>query len=345
MDKLPVIDLETLRGGCPDNRARIVSGIGHAAREVGFFRISGHGVNPDLVTNVYRLAEAYFALPDHEKRRLYIGGNPTHRGYVPFDERGDYADEFTRNYEAFDIGHEVPADDPDFLAGNRFIGPNVWPDIPGFQETVSAYFARMSEVGLLICGCLEDYLGLGAGSITGNMSKPLSQLRLMHYLRQSAQVDSQSVNMGAHTDYECLTLLHTRHDGLQVMTRDDQWIDVPADPSVYVVNIGDMLEAWSNGILRSTPHRVINQCAERYSLPYFLAANHDTMIAPFPDLVKQRGGARYAPFLAGAHLEQMLKRDFPYLRQIETDAQEIASGSAPGPFRNPFEQRIEHAVD
>ena len=64
--------------------------------------------------------------------------------------------------------------------------------------------------------------------------------------------------MGAHTDYECLTLLHTRNQGLQVMTQDDKWIDVPADPDALVVNIGDMMEAWSNGIFRSTPHCVLN---------------------------------------------------------------------------------------
>lgn len=95
------------------------------------------------------------------------------------------------------------------------------------------------------------------------MSKPISQLRLLHYVRDSKMQQRKSVNMGAHTHYECLTLLHTRNKGLQVMTQDDKWIDVPVDPDALIVNIGDMLEAWSNGILRSTPHRVQNPFEQR----------------------------------------------------------------------------------
>jgi isopenicillin N synthase-like dioxygenase len=176
------------------------------------------------------------------------------------------------------------------------------------------------------------------------MSKPVSQLRLLHYLRNSENADHSSVNMGAHTDYECLTLLHTRNEGLQVLAQDDQWIDVPVDHSVYVVNIGDMLEAWSNGILRSTPHRVINRSPERFSMPYFVAANHDTEIRPFPQLIGQGKPARYEPFLAGAHLERMLLRDFPYLRRRHrmTEAGGVAVRS--GHVQNPFENRIQGSI-
>ena len=139
--------------------------------------------------------------------------------------------------------------------------------------------------------------------------------------------------MGAHTDYECLTLLHTRNEGLQVMTQDDTWIDVPADPKVLVVNIGDMLEAWTGGLLRSTPHRVLNLRPERFSMPYFVAANHDAVIAPFPQLVRPGHAAQYEPFTAGAHLERMLVRDFPYLRNMDPRR-------AAAPTKNPFERRM-----
>jgi isopenicillin N synthase-like dioxygenase len=149
----------------------------------------------------------------------------------------------------------------------------------------------------------------------------------------------KSVNMGAHTDYECLTLLHTGNPGLQVMTRDDRWIDVPVDPAALVVNIGDMMEAWTNGALRSTPHRVLNLSPERYSLPYFTATNHDTVIAPFPELIDPDQPPRYAPFTAGAHLERMLMRDFPYLKA------RAARVDAGGPVTNPFEARLTGGVD
>jgi isopenicillin N synthase-like dioxygenase len=192
----------------------------------------------------------------------------------------------------------------------------------------------------MICAALEMFLKLPKGAITGQMTKPVSQLRLLHYVRPELTKDHSSVNMGAHTDYECLTLLHTRNEGLQVMTQADHWIDVPVDHSAYVVNIGDMLEAWTNGILRSTPHRVVNRSRERFSMPYFVAANHDTVIRPFPQLVAENRPAKYEPFQAGTHLERMLLRDFPYLRQRQRLSASGALGKVSAAYSNPFEARI-----
>jgi isopenicillin N synthase-like dioxygenase len=341
---LPLIDVSCLRRGHPDEIRHIADHLGAAARDIGFFRICNHGIDPDLIEATYQMAARFFALPDEDKRRYYIGRSPNHRGYVPFTEKGDYADEVHRNYEAFDLGLDLPRDDPDFLSGNPVLGPNVWPDLPGFKDTVSRYYSQIALLGQLICSALEVFLALPRGAITGKMTKPISQLRLLHYVRSANTTDPASVNMGAHTDYECLTLLHTRNEGLQVMTQEDTWIDVPIHPGVFVVNIGDMLEALSNGILRSTPHRVINKSPERFSMPYFVATNHNTEIRPFPQLVQAGQRPLYEPFQAGAHLERMLLRDFPYLRQ----RQRLAVGAAPGlvakATQNPFEARIRRSV-
>ncbi|MEL7300728.1 MAG: 2-oxoglutarate and iron-dependent oxygenase domain-containing protein [Pseudomonadota bacterium] len=316
-------------------RDKVGEAIGRAAREIGFFKIINHGIDLGLIARTYGMAERFFALPEAEKRQYYIGKSSNHRGYVPFTEKGDYADEKSRNYEAFDLALDLPATDPDFLAGNRLLGPNVWPEVEGFKATVSEYYGQISALGLRICAALERYLDLPEGRITGQMTKPISQLRLLHYVRESARVDTKSVNMGAHTDYECLTLLHTRNPGLQVMTSAGTWIDVPVEPRAFVVNIGDMLEAWTNGHLRSTPHRVLNLSDERFSLPYFVAANFDTTISPFPEMLRDGTKPRYEPFKAGDHLERMLVRDFPYLA-------DKAQGDVRGQINitNPFEDRM-----
>lgn len=338
--QLPLISVGDLSSGDPVKIRAVADAIGQAAREFGFFRIYDHGIDLGLIEAVYQTAAGFFAQPDVAKRRFYIGDSPNHRGYVPFTEKGDYPDEVHRSYEAFDLGLDLPRNDPDFLAGNRVLGPNVWPDHPGFKETVSRYYAHVSALGRLICGALELHLGLPAGAMTDQMSKPISQLRLLHYVRQAHTSDHRSVNMGAHTDYECLTLLHTRNQGLQVMTAQDEWIDVPVDPTALVVNIGDMLEAWSNGLLRSTPHRVVNTSPERFSLPYFVAANHDTVIKPFAQLVTPDNPANYEPFLAGAHLERMLMRDFPYFRHRARQHPAIISTPALNPFEGRLAQRV-----
>lgn len=335
--ELALIDVQDLRSGDPSKFKTTADAIGNAAREIGFFRIFNHGIAPEMFEATYTAAERFFAQPLPVKLRYYIGNSPNHRGYVPFTEKGDYPDEVNRSYEAFDLGLDLPKDDPDFLAGNRILGPNVWPDLPGFQATVAAYLAQVSALGRLVCTALEMHLGLPSGAMTDQMSKPISQLRLLHYVRKTDATDRRSVNMGAHTDYECLTLLHTRNKGLQVMTQNDQWIDVPVDPRVLVVNIGDMLEAWSNGELRSTPHRVLNTSPERFSLPYFVATNHNTLIKPFAELLSSGQAPKYEPFLAGAHLERMLQRDFPYLRQPKSGTLPTPNGSA---LQNPFENRL-----
>ncbi|MCG7573752.1 isopenicillin N synthase family oxygenase [Phaeobacter sp. CNT1-3] len=332
---LPLISLQGLTSKDPEQQQEVADQIGQAARQFGFFRISDHGISPVLIEAAYSVAALFFAQPERHKMRHYIANSTNHRGYVPFTEKGDYEDEKHRQYEAFDLGLDLPMDDPDYLAGNRLLGPNVWPDSPGFQPVINAYYQQISALGRLVTKALEMHLRLPEGTMSSKMDKPISQLRLLHYLRASAQTDQKSVNMGAHTDYECLTLLHTRNPGLQVLSTKGKWIDVPVDHSVFVCNIGDMLEAWSNGILRSTLHRVLNSSDERFSMPYFVAANYDTMIEPFPELCDADRPAAYKPFLAGEHLETMLTRDFPYLRK------ELGANGGQAPVTNPFENHLQ----
>ncbi|MGY9046466.1 hypothetical protein P775_20605 [Puniceibacterium antarcticum] len=214
MDQPPLISLSVLHSEDLDQYQRLCNEIGVAAREFGFLRICDHGIDLKLIEATYACAERFFRMPDAFKRSYYIGNSSNHRGYVPFTEKGDYPDEVSRNYEAFDLGLDLPITDRHYLVGNRLLGPNVWPDMSEFRGTVSEYYRQISALGRLLCECLEAYLGLRTGSITSQMSKPISQLRLLHYVRNSDLRDHRSVNMGAHTDYECLTLLHTRNEGL-----------------------------------------------------------------------------------------------------------------------------------
>ncbi len=341
MAEPPLISLSGLLSGDRARYLRLCDEIGQAAREIGFLRICDHGIDLELIEATYRTAAQFFARSSEFKQKYYIGKSANHRGYVPFTEKGDYPDEVNRSYEAFDLGLDLPHDDPDYLAGVRVLGPNVWPKMPGFKTVVSQYYNNISTLGRLLCGCLEAHLELPPRSLTDQMSKPISQLRLLHYVRRTDLKDHRSVNMGAHTDYECLTLLHTRNEGLQVMTTEDEWIDVPVDPRTFIVNVGDMLEAWSNGLLRSTPHRVLNLSPERFSLPYFVAANYHAEIKPFPQLVPPGEAPRYEPFLAGAHLERMLIRDFPYMKaRVEATAPLNRSYGSAQATTNPFEARM-----
>ena len=166
-----------------------------------------------------------------------------------------------------------------------------------------------------MCQAFEMYLGVPQGTLARAMTKPTSQLRLLHYLENNEVTSSGDINMGAHTDYECFTILHQGGPGLEVLNPDNQWVEAAPLEGTFTVNIGDLLETWTNGRFKATLHRVANNGAERYSLPFFVAANYDAVIAPLDNLVPKGERPAYSSIVAGHHLLGQLLRDFPYLRQ------------------------------
>lgn len=330
---LPVVDIAPLLGTDPRAKRRAARALGRAAEEYGFLYVEGHGVPARAIEAVYAQAASWFRRPIEDKLELYIGRSRNHRGYVPQSERGQYPDEGSRHYEAFDLALDLPVSDPQARAGHHLLGPNVWPDQAGFRAAVSGYYDAVAAVGRAMCHGFELHLGIPQGTLTGAMTKPTSQLRLLHYLENDAA--SAGVNMGAHTDYECFTILHQGGPGLQVLSPDGRWIDAPPVEGAFTVNIGDMLEAWTNGRFRATLHRVINDGRERFSLPFFVAADYDAVIAPIQRLVPAGERPRYRPIVAGHHLLGQLLRDFPYLR--ERHARGLLRLPFPIPEGNPFE--------
>ena len=332
--ELPVVDVSALLGSDPDAKRRAAERLGRAAEEHGFAYVEGHGIEQRRIDDVYAQAAAWFRRPLAEKLRHYIGRSRNHRGYVPQSEQGVYEDEGTRWYEAFDLALDLPADDPEVRAGHPLLGPNNWPQQWGFRAAVGGYYEAIAAVGRAMARGFELYLGAAEGSLTDLMRRPTSQLRLLHYL-EKAPAAHADVNMGAHTDYEFFTLLHQGGPGLEVLTRDGRWLPAPPVPGTFTVNIGDMLEAWSNGRLTATLHRVVNDGRERFSLPYFCAADYDAVVAPAPSLLGAGERPRYRPIVAGHHLMGQLLRDFPYLR--ERHARGLLRLPFEVPEGNPFE--------
>jgi isopenicillin N synthase-like dioxygenase len=333
--EVPVIDVDPLLHGGAADREKVAEQIGAAARSVGFFYVANHGVDGDLIRRAYDQAATFFSLPLEKKLKSYIAESRNHRGYVPVTERGTYVDEGSeRLYEAFDSGldlplHEVPA------VGSCLMGPNVWPGVAGFRESATEYFRAASQFGQRLLGAFEMHLELPSGYFGEFMTRPTSQLRFLHYLENEPPVEDNDMNMGAHTDYECFTVLHQTSPGLQVLAQDGQWIDAPPIADTFIINIGDMLEVWTNGAFRSTMHRVVNNGRERFSMPLFMAANYDAVIRPVSTMVSKTNPRRYSSLVAGHHLMGQLLRDFAYLKarhdanQLQLDF-EVPDG-------NPFE--------
>lgn len=337
---LPVIDIGPLFGGNPTLQREVADKIGRAARDIGFLYIKNHNIDKRTIDGAYNQAQQFFTLSLKEKLKYYIGNSSNHRGYVPVTERGVYLDEQgDRHYEAFDLALDLPSEDPDVKNGHYLLGPNVWPVLSRFQDEVTAYYEAMTKLGQVLCRAFELHLNLPSGFLAKFMTKPTSQLRLIHYIANDAPMDETDMNMGAHTDYECFTILSQEHSGLQVMNNRNEWLEAPPIEGAFVINIGDMLETWTNGLFKATLHRVVNKGEERYSIPFFVAANYDAVVEPLAAVVADNSRPKYRKVIAGHHLLGQLLRDFSYLRKRHESGELNLPFEAP-PY-TPFERKLD----
>jgi isopenicillin N synthase-like dioxygenase len=321
---VPIVDISGLHSPDRAERERVAAEIGRAACDVGFFYISGSGVGEPLFDRLLESTKEFFALPVEEKMRSYIGLSRCHRGYVPVGEEGVEAGTPDLK-EAFDTALDLPDDDSDYLAGNPMLGPNAWPDVPGFAEAVTAYYEAVLEVGHRLLWAFAVALGEDPDVFSRHATKTPSQLRLVHYPYNADAKDGQGI--GAHTDYECFTLLKPTAPGLEVLNGSGEWIDVPPVEGTFVVNIGDMLELWTNGAFVATSHRVRKVAEERYSFPLFFNVDYHTEVKPLPQFAS--AGAVVRPALrAGEHLFAQTAQTFAYLRnRIDSGELVLPDGS------------------
>jgi isopenicillin N synthase-like dioxygenase len=321
---VPIVDVSGLRSQSRVDRERVAAEIGRAARDVGFLYIIGSGVEEPLFDRLLEAAREFFALPVEEKMGSYIGLSRCHRGYVPVGEEGVEAGTPDLK-EAFDTALDLPADDPDYLAGNPMLGPNTWPGLPGFAEAVTAYYRAVLEEGYRLLWAFAVALGEDPEVFSRHATKTPSQLRLVHYPYNAEAQDGNGI--GAHTDYECFTLLKPTAPGLEVLNGAGEWIDVPPVQGAFVVNIGDMLELWTNGAFVATSHRVRRVAEERYSFPLFFNVDYDTEVKPLPQFATADAVTRPA-LKAGEHLFAQTAQTFAYLRnRIDSGELVLPDGS------------------
>ena len=312
MDVLPIIDLGSSGGADGASLARIVAEVGAACRDVGFFYVVNHGIDPRLIAKAFTQSHDFFALPVADKRKLAIetiGGN---RGYSGLLHEALDPARGPDMKEAFNVGLELAADDPDLLAGKPFRSLNAWPGLPDFRETLLSYYDACAALGARLHRAFAGDLRLSRDFFDDKFDRPMATLRLLHYPAPSRGSDPQT-GAGAHTDYGNLTLLATDDvGGLEVRTRAGQWIEAPVVPAAFIVNIGDCLMRWTNDVYVSTPHRVVNRSArERYSIAFFYDPNPDAMVETIPSCVGEGEVVRYPPILAADYLTMRLDATKP----------------------------------
>jgi isopenicillin N synthase-like dioxygenase len=319
---LPVVDISLLDSDRLADRLAVATELDRACAGAGFLYVRGQQFDLALFDRLAARAKRYFALDRETKMKSYIGQSENHSGYVPVGE-----EQFVGGSEDLKEAYDVNCDYAPVTGRRPLLGPNLWPDMPGFREDVLAYYIHVTQIGARLFRAFALALGLAEDHFNGLLRHPPSQLRMIHYPFDSRAEDRPGI--GAHTDYECFTLLFATAPGLQVVDRTGEWVDVPLMEGAMIMNIGDMMEIMSNGRYAATRHRVKAVREERYSFPLFHACDYDHVVAP---LVPGEA-PRYAPVKGGDHLYRQTAQTFAYLkRKIASGELILSEGPLPDSF-------------
>lgn len=269
-----------------------------------------HGISATFMQQVFEQSRKFFALPLYLKAK-YLR-NQNHKGYTPFfDETLDVAKQSKGDCkEGYYLGVEVPKDLP--RASTGFYGPNVWPSedlLPGWRETMGRYHAETMKVGYRVASLIAQALNLEQDFFKkpGRMDYPIAVLRLLHYSGEKSIPEDGIYGAGAHSDWGLLTLLACDGTpGLQICkdkhAEPQIWESVQPVEGAFVVNLGDMLERWSNNAFRSTLHRVITSGKERFSIAFFMDPNYECLVKCLDTCTSKENPAKYPPILSGEYL-------------------------------------------
>jgi isopenicillin N synthase-like dioxygenase len=312
-DAVPVLDVSGLRGTAAERRA-VAAALGAACRGVGFFLVTSHGVPNSVTSGLFAAARAFFGQHAAAKEALSIRRSAHNRGYVaPDEEQLDPTGPADRK-EAFNVGLDLAADDPEVLVGAPFRGVNLWPaGLPGFRDAVMAHFDAAWALGRLLHRGFALDLGLEEAFFEDKLDRPLATLRLLRY--PAAAGPGAPLGAGEHTDYGNVTVLATDGvAGLEVRRRGGGWEEVPQVPGAFVCNIGGCLMRWTNGVYASTPHRVRAPVVERYSAAFFLDPNPEAVVAALPSCTGPGNPPRWPPITGAAYLRERLDATYAHRR-------------------------------
>ncbi|CAN0298828.1 unnamed protein product [Discosporangium mesarthrocarpum] len=315
-DTVPVIDIAAFRIGDPIGTARIVDAVRDACEGIGFFTITGHGVDSGRIAALRACARAFFARPAAEKAAVHLADPALPRGYRAIGDEGlayGAGDETPPDLK--EVFHMGPPDFPDTayyttaMAAPHFIA-NAYPGTPaGFRAAATAYYRAMEALARDVEAIFALALGLPADFFRPFTDRQISALRIIRYPPPPAAPLPDQWRAGPHTDYGTFTLLlsENRPGGLEVRTRDGDWIPVPTPADAFVVNIGDLMMRWTNDRFVSNPHRVAVPPAEagaasdRLSVAFFHHPNYDSEIACIETCTSPDNPPKYPPVLSGPY--------------------------------------------
>jgi len=307
--EVPVIDLGPLASGSDEARRAVARDIAEACARVGFFYIKNHGIAEEDIAAIFRTAEDFHNLPLDAKMEVSVTKNNHFQGYLHGKTKGNDRNISENLQEAFQIRRPLAPNDPDLMAGTPLHGMIPWPSaMPDLQPRMMAYYDKVDALGRERVTLFEMSLDLPRKIFSRFFQKDMNSLRLLHYPPQAPDGPGDHLGARAHTDTNAFTILaQDANGGLEIRNKLGEWVAVPPIPGTFVVNVGEILKVWTDGVFSSTVHRVINRSGrERYSIPFFLYPTFDEVIYP---IIRNPDPANVAP----EDLPTSMPRDRPFI--------------------------------
>lgn len=313
--EIPVIDLEPYRTGGEAGKQQVAQAVDAACRSVGFLVVTGHGVDPNLITRLRAVTTEFFSLSSEEKLAIKMPPD-RYRGYMAEAESlaASYGQESPPDLkEALSIGPvDVPADDPYFSPeqAGTFFADNLWPERPAeLRDVWSEYYREMTDLATQIMRICALALGLDEHHFDSSVDRHITNMSAIHYPPLEAEALPGQLRGGAHTDFGSISIVQrdTSPGGLQVLI-DDEWVDAPYVENSFVINLGDLMAEWTNDEWVSTVHRVAlppeldDDVSDRLSFIFFHQPNYDAVIEVISTCTGPDKPAKYGTTTSGAHI-------------------------------------------
>lgn len=306
---IPVVNLADFLSGDPQLKQQFVEQLGKAYEETGFVAVKNHGIPDDLITDMYRQVQQFFSLPTEKKKQYEIPELAGQRGYTSFGREHAKGSEAPDLKEFYQHGQTVE----DGNASKDEYPDNVQIDeVPGFTDTFNMAYRAFEKSGKSLLRALALYLGLDEHYFDEQIHNGNSILRAIHY-PPITQEPKSAIRAEQHEDINLITLLvGASADGLQILTKQGEWVGVTSLPEQIVVNVGDMLQRLTNNRLRSTTHRVVNPPREfwhtsRFSIPFFLHPKSQMSLACLESCIDLDHPKAYPDATAGEYLDERLR--------------------------------------
>lgn len=306
---IPLVDLSMFRNGTAEEKAAFVKKLGDAFHDIGFVGVINHGIPKSLIDDFYNASKRFFALPVSIKRKYEIPGLAGQRGYTSFGKEHAKQSEHADLKEFFQIGQEVKG-------GN--VPPEHYPDNvsvdeePEFPKLGRQLYEAFEEAGGQLLTAIAIHLGIGEQYFDKHTNLGNSILRAIHYPPIREEPES-AIRAEQHEDINLITLLvGASAGGLQLFTKENEWIDIVPEEDEIVINVGDMLQRLTNNYLKSTTHRVVNPPREewhkpRLSIPFFLHPRSDMDLTCLDGCVSEKNPLAYESITAGEYLNERLR--------------------------------------